>query len=115
MKVTASNLKKLDTIYKGYLENERIDAFFTDFNINFAAGLWAAGGFNDRFVGGGYNPGLETSIVAKMSRVAQAGIKGVELHDSQFVNEKFKRDENKVAEIFPMRLVEDIIKRSKNK
>lgn len=99
MKVNNANLKKLDTTYKGYLEGDRIDAFFKEFGINFAAGLWAAGGFNDRFVGSGYCPGLDTSIVAKMSRVAEAGIKGVELHDSQFVNAKFKLDKSKLKEI----------------
>jgi xylose isomerase len=99
MKVTEAGLKKLDTTYKGYLEGDKIDLFFKEFDIQFAAGLWAAGGFNDRFAGNGYNPGLDASMAAKMSRVAQAGIKGVELHDSQFVKPDFSVDRNKVAEI----------------
>jgi L-rhamnose isomerase len=99
MKITAAGLKKLDISYQGYLEGERIGRFFKEFGISFAAGLWAAGDFNDRFAGNGYNPSLDNSIAAKMSRVAQAGIKGVELHDSQFVKKDYSIDKNKVAEI----------------
>ena len=99
MKVTAAALKKLETTYKGYLEGEIIDRFFADFGISFAAGLWAAGSFNDRFVGTGYNPGLDDDLVAKMDRVTQAGIKGCEFHDSQFISTSLVVDKNKIARI----------------
>jgi len=95
MKVTAAGLKKLETTYKGYLEGEIIDRFFDEFGIRFAAGLWAAGSFNDRFVGSGYNPGLDDSLTAKMERVTQAGIKGCEFHDSQFVSTSLVVDKKK--------------------
>jgi hypothetical protein len=65
MKVTPAALKKLETTYKGYLSGEIIDRFFADFSIRFAAGLWAAGSFNDRFVGTGYNPGLDDNLLLK--------------------------------------------------
>ena len=99
MKVTAAALKKLENTYKGYLEGEIIDRFFTDFQISFAAGLWAAGSFNDRFVGTGYNPGLDDDLVAKMGSVTKAGIKGCEFHDSQFISTSLVVDKNKIAQI----------------
>ena len=99
MKITAASLKKLETTYQGYLSGEIIERFFTEFGIRFAAGLWAAGSFNDRFVGTGYNPGMDDSLIAKMDRVTQAGIKGVEFHDSQFVSIDNIVDKNKIAEI----------------
>ena len=55
MKVNQENLKRLDTEYAGYIEGDKVDDFFEDFGINFAAGHWCAGDFADRFAGTGDN------------------------------------------------------------
>ncbi len=38
MNVNKENLSKLDTEYSDYLEGEKLDQFFEEFGINFAAG-----------------------------------------------------------------------------
>lgn len=58
MQVTAEKLAKLTTEYAGYLEGDKLDAFFREFGIKFAAGHWAAGEFADRF-----NPSDTIAIV----------------------------------------------------
>ena len=99
MKVTKVGLKKLDTKYQGYLEKEKINQFFQDFGINFAAGHWAAGGFADRFNLSGYNPGLDSGIVAQTERVAKAGIKGMELVEGLFLDANYKVDKSRITEV----------------
>ena len=66
MKINEENLEKLETVYDGYLEGERIDRFFAEFEIHFAAGHWCAGDFLDRFATTGYNPELNSNIVAQI-------------------------------------------------
>ena len=95
MKVNKDNLDKLDKEYGGYLERERLDRFFEEFGIDFAAGHWCAGDFADRFAPGGYNsqdPQFSSDIVAQIERVAQAGIKGIEFHEAVFINKNYRKD-----------------------
>lgn len=95
MKVSKENLSKLDKEYGGYLEGERLDRFFEEFAIDFAAGHWCAGDFSDRFATGGYNsqyPQFSSDIVAQIERVAQAGIKGIEFHEAVFINKNYQKD-----------------------
>jgi len=97
MRVTRELLSKLETEYKGYLEGERLDRFFEDFDVKFAAGHWAAGDFLDRFATKGYWPELDSSIEAQIKRVAEAGIKGIEFHDVLFLDENLKVVEDRVV------------------
>ncbi|MBA7580898.1 D-apiose isomerase [subsurface metagenome] len=97
MKINEENLEKLESIYKGYLEGERIDRFFTDFDIHFAAGHWCAGDFLDRFATTGYNPELDSNIITQIQRVAKAGIEGIEFHEAVFIDENFKKDSSKIS------------------
>jgi xylose isomerase len=102
MQVTAEKLAKLTTEYAGYLEGDKLDAFFREFGIKFAAGHWAAGEFADRFNPLGYNrhrPDFRDTVIDQISRVAQAGIEGIEFHDVLFLNEKGEIDEAKIAEV----------------
>jgi len=99
MKVTKEGLRSLERKYKGYLEEERLDEFFREFEIKFAAGHWAAGGFADRFATGGYNPGLDDNPVAQIERVSKARIEGIEFHEVLFINENYRKDNSKIAEV----------------
>ena len=102
MKVTKSNLAKLKNKYATYLEGEKINEFFDDFEINFASGHWAAGDFCDRFAPAGYNsnsPEFDNSVVAQIERVSKAGIKGIEFHEAVFIDKNYKLDENKLKEV----------------
>lgn len=102
MKVTKSNLAKLKTRYKEYLEGKDVHRFFDDFGINFAAGHWAAGDFCDRFAPVGYNSkcyGFKSGITSQIERVAKAGIKGVEFHEALFTDNNYKIDIYKIQEV----------------
>ncbi|NOX96964.1 MAG: TIM barrel protein [Nitrospirae bacterium] len=95
MKVDKDKLDKLDAKYSGYLEKERLDQFFDEFDISFAAGHWCAGDFADRFAPGGYNsldPRFSSDIVAQIERVAQAKIKGIEFHEALFIDKNYRKD-----------------------
>ena len=85
MHVTDDNLKQLDTTFHGYLEGDAVNAFFDTYGINFSAGHWCAGGFSDRFCRTYLEEPLDESAVGQISRVAQAGIKGVELNNEMFL------------------------------
>jgi hypothetical protein len=87
MKVTKTTLAKLESDYRGYLDGEKLDRFFNEFKIKFAAGYWAAGSFADRFNLKGYDPKLDNSITSQLEGVAKAKIKGVEIHDSVFIDD----------------------------
>lgn len=102
MKINKEMLKELATKYTGYLEGEKLVQFFQEIDIKFAAGHWAAGGFGDRFTalgGAEYNPDLDSSITAQIARVAEAGIQGIECHEAFFLNEKRKKDKDKIVEV----------------
>jgi len=99
MRVTKAGLKRLESEFDGYLEGKRLDRFCEEFGIRIAAGHWAAGGFADRFAPGGYDAILDGSAVAQVERVSKAGIKGIEFHEACFIDENYKRDKRKVAEV----------------
>jgi len=101
MKLSQKNLSKLSTTYAGYLEGAKIDRFFADFGIKFAAGHWAAGPFADRFAPGGYTaPGeLDASIFAQIKRVAAAGIDGIEFHENVFTDAEFRKIPSMVRKV----------------
>lgn len=90
MKVNKSNLARLESDYKGYLEGDLLDKFFDDFDIKFSAGHWSAGDFLDRFATKGYFPEVDSGIEAQLERVFKAGIKGVEFHDALFLDKNLK-------------------------
>ncbi len=102
MQVTDEKLAKLTTEYAGYLEGDRLDAFFREFGIKFAAGHWCAGEFYDRFNPFGYNrhrPDFRDTIIDQIARVAQAGIEGIEFHDVLFLDANGQIDDAKIAEV----------------
>lgn len=87
MNLDTRTLDLLDADFSGYLEGETVDRFIETFGIKFAAGHWCAGEFYDRFCTGGYNAGdasFDPSVPAQIERIAKAGIRGVEFHDSVF-------------------------------
>ena len=99
MKVEKASLAELEKKYAGYLEGDKVDRFFDEFGIKFAAGHWCAGDFVDRFASTGYNPDLDSSPAAQVERVAKAGIKGIEWHEAVFIDSDYKKDDKKIAEI----------------
>ncbi|MEM2088219.1 MAG: sugar phosphate isomerase/epimerase family protein [Thermoproteota archaeon] len=102
MKISMDALGKLETEYSGYLEGEMVNRFFEDFEIKFAAGHWSAGDFLDRFATRGYNsdnPCFKSDIMSQLERIKQAGVKGVEFHDSLFIDSNYKRVQNIVDEV----------------
>jgi xylose isomerase len=99
LKINKSNLARLESVYRGYLEGELLDKFFEDFDIKFAAGHWSAGDFMDRFATKGYYPEIDSGIEAQLKRVAEAGIKGVEFHDILFLDEDLKISEDRLARV----------------
>ena len=88
MNVNADNLRLLDTDYNGYLEGDAVLAFLKTYGINFSAGHWCAGGFADRFCTTYNETPLDESAVGQISRIAEAGITGVELNNEMFLTER---------------------------
>ena len=102
MKLTAGSLRNLPRKYRGYLKGDRIDRFFKEFGIRFAAGHWCAGDFCDRFAPPGYmsdDRDFDNSVIGQIRRVAQAGIGGIEFHESVFIDAKRKVVPGKVREV----------------
>ncbi len=87
MKLRKESLSNLESKYPGFIKDEKVDEFFEKFDIKFAAGHWTAGDFTDRFATGGYNPSLPSDIISQLYRVAEAKVKGVELHNTVFVDD----------------------------
>ena len=90
-----ATLSSIDAEYGGYLEGPAVDAFFKDYGVRFAAGHWCAGEFFDRFCPAGYNsdnPAFDNSLSAQIARVRQAGIDGIEFHESCFIDAHRARD-----------------------
>jgi xylose isomerase len=101
MQVSKEKLKNLETAYQGYLEGEKLDKFFKEFGIKFAAGHWCAGDFCDRFAPAGYNsdnPNFKSDIISQIKRVAEAGIEGIEFHEALFIDKNFKIDKEKIEQ-----------------
>ena len=102
MKVDPKRLARLEKEFKGYLKGDKLDAFFDLFGIQFAAGHWCAGDFCDRFAPAGYNsndPGFKADVVSQIERVAKAGIKGIEFHESVFIDATYKAVPAKIKEV----------------
>lgn len=102
MKLNEENLAKLEAEYKEYLKGDRLDQFFDDFAIKFAAGHWCAGDFVDRFATLGYHsndPNFKSDIVSQIERVAQAGVKGIEFHEALFIGKDYKKDERVIQRV----------------
>ena len=88
-------LHEIDGRYGGYLEGPAVDAFLAEYGIRFAAGHWCAGEFFDRFCPAGYNsdnPAFDNSLPAQIRRVREAGIDGIEFHESCFIDAQRVRD-----------------------
>lgn len=102
MRISTESLKKLDKEYSGYLDGERLNRFFDEFEIDFAAGHWCAGDFCDRFAPLGYNsdnPDFSSDIVSQIERVAKAGIKGIEFHEVLFIDKNYKMDSSVIERV----------------
>ena len=99
MNVTPNNIARLDSEYPGYLEGAVIDRFFDAYGINFSAGHWCAGGFSDRFCRTYNEAPLDESPVGQIKRVAQAGIKGVELNNEMCLGDDLAISPAKVREV----------------
>ncbi|MCC7435852.1 MAG: TIM barrel protein [Methanoregulaceae archaeon] len=99
------NLDGLSSVaanYAGYLEGERVDQLFAEFDIRFAAGHWCAGEFFDRFCPIGYNsdnPDFRDGIIPQIERVSKAGIVGIEFHDKVFIDDQDSRDDRVIDEV----------------
>jgi len=99
------NLDGLSSVaanYAGYLEGERVDQLFAEFDIRFAAGHWCAGEFFDRFCPIGYNsdnPNFTDGIIPQIERVSKAGIVGIEFHDKVFIDDHDARDDKAINEV----------------
>lgn len=95
MRIDKEKLARIREEYGGYLEGDRLDKFFDEFEINFAAGHWCAGDFADRFAPVGYlsnEKDFSSDIVSQIERVAKAGIKGIEFHEAIFIDKNYKKD-----------------------
>ncbi len=99
MKVNESSLNLLTTEFAPYLEGSLVDSFFDAFGIQFSAGHWCAGGFSDRFCSSYLEEPLDETAIGQLQRVAQAGIKGVELNNEMFLDSKLEIDDRKIAQI----------------
>jgi len=102
MKIDSKRLAKLDKEYTGFLKADKLDAFYEEFDIPFAAGHWCAGDFCDRFAPDGYNsddPSFSSDVIAQIERVAKAGAKGIEFHENVFTDEKNNIVESRIKEV----------------
>jgi len=102
MRLTAARMAKLNREYDRYLAGKRVDAFFKDFDIRFAAGHWCAGEFADRFNPSGYSkdvPSFDPTIIAQIRRVSEAGIEGIEFHDQVLLDQRDKPSEMAIKEV----------------
>ncbi len=99
MKIDLERLARLDTEYAGYIEGDKIDRMFEDFDIRFSAGHWCAGGFSDRFCATYAETPLDETPVGQIARVAAAGIHGVELNNMMFLDEHFCIVDKKISEV----------------
>src|SRR5436305_14445681 len=99
MRVNADNLALLDTEYSNYLEGDAVNAFFATYGIQFSAGHWCAGGFSDRFCRTYLEEPLDESAVGQITRVALAGIQGIELNNEMFLDDNLQIDDRKIREV----------------
>lgn len=102
MRTSKKSLAKLTTTYRGWLEGDRIQPFFDEFGIKFAAGHWCAGDFADRFAPDGYNsndPGFRNDVLGQIERVKAAGIRAIEFHERVFIDRSYRKDPAKIREV----------------
>ncbi len=102
MKIEEKNLKDINKKYPAFISGMKLDEFFKEFGIKFAAGHWCAGDFLDRFATEGYlikDPEFSSEIVAQIARVAKAGIEGIEFHERVFIDENYKVSKDKITEV----------------
>ena len=102
MRTSPRSLSKLTKEFRGWLEGDRIQAFFDEFGIKFAAGHWAAGDFKDRFAPDGYMsnvPSFRGDVFGQIERVHAAGIRAIEFHEQVFIDKNYKRDDFKIREV----------------
>lgn len=99
MHVNDDNLALLSTQFRGYLEGDQVDAFFETYGINFSAGHWCAGGFSDRFCKTYAEHPLDETAVGQIARVAEAGIRGIELNNEMFLNNRLEIDESAIRAV----------------
>src|SRR5262245_41982559 len=102
MRVTAKNLSKLTREFRGWLEGDRIQAFFDEYQIKFAIGHWAAGDFVDRFAPAGYMsnvPSFRNDVFGQIDRVHEAGCRAIEFHEAVFIDRHYRRDDYKIREV----------------
>ncbi len=99
MKVDNINLEMLSTEFSPYLENDLVDRFFSTFGIKFSAGHWCAGGFADRFCSSYQEEPLDETAIGQISRIAKAGIEGVELNNEMFLKPDLSIDDQKISAI----------------
>ncbi|MDE2127358.1 MAG: sugar phosphate isomerase/epimerase [Armatimonadetes bacterium] len=99
MQVDAGALSSLDSEFPGYLEHEDVDRFFARFGIRFSAGHWCAGGFSDRFCRTYLEEPIDESPVGQLTRVAEAGIAGVELNNEMFLDAALQPSDALIREV----------------
>ncbi len=102
MRITNRGLAKLKKEFKGWLQGDRINAFFREFNIKFAVGHWCAGDFGDRFALDGYNsnnPAFRNDPIGQIERIAAAGVNAIEFHERLFIDRHYQKDPVKIREI----------------
>ncbi len=98
MKIGKDNLELLSS-FPSYLEGEEVERFIETFQIKFAAGHWCAGDFADRFAPEGYSLVESSDIISQMERVAEAGIKGIEFHNTVFLDKDYHLNGKKLEEV----------------
>ncbi|MHA1298064.1 MAG: sugar phosphate isomerase/epimerase family protein [Candidatus Helarchaeota archaeon] len=101
MKIEEKSLKQINEKYPGFITGSKLDEFFKEYDIKFAAGHWCAGDFMDRFATEGYctDPEFSSEIIAQIARVAKAGIIGIEFHERIFIDEKYKVSQDVIANV----------------
>lgn len=99
MRVNADNLALLKTQFSDYLEGETVNEFFSTYGIQFSAGHWCAGGFSDRFCRTYNEEPMDESAVGQISRVAAAGILGIELNNEMFLDDNLAISDAKIREV----------------
>lgn len=114
MNVTPENLALLYSDYADYLEGDIVDTFFATYGIQFSAGHWCAGGFSDRFCRSYLEEPLDESAVGQIARVAQAGIKGVELNNEMFLDDDLQIDDARIREVQDALHAHDLIATNMN-
>lgn len=73
-----------------FLSEDEADKFLRSVEAKIASGTWGAGDFADRFMRGGYNPGIDSSIYGQLRRIREAGFEAYVPVDVQFKDSELK-------------------------